>query len=194
MSDDVVVQTRGLVAPFLAGIILATGCGGGKAPPAVETVLEGWESVVSFVAWKAWDQTVTFTDESRHHTEGIQACRLNFDFARYEWPMIYAKRDKVIDIRPFNSIKLDVYVPPGMGLHLTVTVVVYGLGNNRKTTSPTAGLKEGWNTAVFDLSGKWMNNVVKQSVISYELVIGSTDKRKKGWVVLDNFRCSPGKN
>lgn len=156
-------------------------------------VLEDWEDALS---WRTWDQSVTgsMTDKVKRH--GKRAWRIEYDFTRCEWPLIYTMWDGAVE-RP-RTLTLDVYVPEAAGRNLSVSFSLKGkAGEGEKEPecgAPPASLIPGWNRVVTHLDESWVTGGMGGNFTQIQWVLSTKDPKLAGWVAFDNLVAGYGKD
>lgn len=150
--------------------------------------LETWENAL---AWKAWDDSVGLESVAAPVRSGKRALRMTFDFARCQWPLIYAGFDAPLDLSGIASLAVDVHVPEGLG-PVAVALHVPGAKRKEKHEAAPIALTPGWNAVVVPLDGPWLPAEARRGVKGVEWMLSSERKDLRGALVFDRLRALGG--
>lgn len=174
-------------------VAVAGGCGrksSGTTKLNGEMLVDGWEAgqiATSSTQWEAWDKTQSAQSTTVFFTEGERGYRLDYDFEKCAWPMVWRNTETALNLTAVNFLAVDVYVPPETGSGLSMTMALSGFGLSKMNT-PKSVLHEGWNTVVAELDGPWLDADTRRACIHLEMVVAPGVSGRRGWVVFDNLR------
>ena len=145
-------------------------------------LLENWDLGL---LWYAWDRTaaVELTPEAASH--GQRGLRLNFDLDQYAWPVLVLAPASPWDLRGYESLSFDLFVPPALGAGILVTPALQGL---KKHEAPPCRLDPGWNTVSTRLDSGWLDRSELRRLDELEWSLSARDPKAQGFVVFDNLR------
>ena len=147
--------------------------------------LETWENRH---AWEAWDESVGLSSTADHVATGKRALRMDFDFGKCQWPLVYTAFDPPLDLSGAVTLAVDVFVPDGLADMLKVGASIPGDKKKEKHAAPPVDLKPGWNTVRTDLAGSWLPPTARAAAKGIEWVLATEAKGLAGAVTFDNFR------
>lgn len=187
------VTGRLALCAAVALAVAAAGCGkpAGTEKMKGEALVDGWEeaqTATSSTQWEAWDKSQTAESSTSFFTEGALGYRLNYDFEKCAWPMVWRNTETALNLTGVNFLAVDVYVPPeSAGLVMTMALSSFGLA---KANTPKMVLHEGWNTVAADLDAPWLPADTRRACIHIEMVLAPGATGRRGWVVFDNLRTA----
>ena len=149
-------------------------------------VLEEWRQGLM---WYAWDRTANVELTPERASQGRRGLRLNFDLNQYAWPVLVLPMFVPLDLKRYQSLSLEVYVPEELDGDLLITPAIEA---DAKFLAPSVRLKPGWNTVTTDLDAKWLPFApgVKAKSLEWSLSASRTTT-PAGYIVFDRLRAKP---
>lgn len=145
--------------------------------------LESWEQgLFSF----AWNYTVTTEITPAHSSEGERGLQMNFDLAQCPWPVVSLPLSSPWDLRGFEAMAVDVYLPAALRGDFALTTLVEGV---QKHEAAPVRLVAGWNTVRAVVDSSWLPAPDRGAVraVGWSLTAAPPGDRR-GSVVFDNLR------
>jgi hypothetical protein len=144
---------------------------------------ESWEGKL---LWGIFNDSVRQEAIEELVTDGKRALKVQFDLSRFPRPLLYAPLDPPWDLGGVDSLAIDVHVPAGLAGSLQLNLALVHK-DTRYKAAPVI-LKAGWNKAAVPLEG-WLPRQARAAVEQVEWTLSGSDRKLKGWVVVDNFRA-----
>lgn len=151
------------------------------ARPLAPGILEDWSQSR---AWFAWDHTVEVERDTALALHGNASLRMDVDFTRCGWPVLYTPLDTAARTHAFDAWSLYVHVPEDAPPDLRVTASIEG--SARHEAAPVA-LTPGWNLVRTEASAQPWPSAWRADLGFFQWVLRTEDPDWRGAVHFDRF-------
>jgi hypothetical protein len=137
--------------------------------------------------WRILDESVHAETTSEFATRDRRGLVLYFDAARCRQARLVARLNPPWDLRPVDTLSVDVHVPLSASDGLAVGLALWA--EDRPFHAQPIALRPGWNKVSAKLDPAWLREGVRAAMEQVEWSVSFTNPTGQGRVTFDNFRA-----